>query len=119
MIKKESNNVARLRRHVRIRKNLSGTAECPRLSVFRSNSNIYVQLIDDVNGCTLAQASTLDKEVKEKHANKVAAKEVGTLIAKRAEKINIKDIVFDRGGYIYHGVVKEVAEAAREGGLNF
>ena len=98
---------------------LSGTAERPRLCVYRSNSNIYVQIIDDVAGNTLAQASTLDKEVKEKHSNKVAAKEVGTLIAKRATEKNIKEVVFDRGGYIYHGVVKEVAEAAREGGLEF
>ena len=119
MVSKTDRKKERVRRHIRVRNKISGTPERPRLSVFRSNSNIYVQLIDDVNGCTLAQASTLDKEVKEKHANKVAAKEVGTLIAKRAEQINIKDIVFDRGGYIYHGVVKEVAEAAREGGLNF
>lgn len=119
MVSKTDRKLERIRRHKRVRNKIAGTPERPRLSVFRSNSNIYVQLIDDVNGCTLAQASTLDKEVKEKHANKVAAKEVGTLIAKRAEQINIKDIVFDRGGYIYHGVVKEVAEAAREGGLNF
>ena len=119
MVSKTDRKLERIRRHKRVRNKISGTPERPRLSVFRSNSNIYVQLIDDVNGCTLAQASTLDKEVKEKHANKVAAKEVGNLIAKRAEKINIKDIVFDRGGYIYHGVVKEVAEAAREGGLKF
>jgi ribosomal protein L18 len=119
MVSKTDRKLERVRRHKRVRNRIAGTPERPRLSVFRSNSNIYVQLIDDVNGCTLAQASTLDKEVKEKHANKVAAKEVGTLIAKRAEQINIKDIVFDRGGYIYHGVVKEVAEAAREGGLNF
>ena len=119
MVSKTDRKLERIRRHKRVRNKISGTPERPRLSVFRSNSNIYVQLIDYVNGCTLAQASTLDKEVKEKHANKVAAKEVGNLIAKRAEKINIKDIVFDRGGYIYHGVVKEVAEAAREGGLNF
>ena len=119
MVSKTDRKLERVRRHKRVRNKIAGTPERPRLSVFRSNSNIYVQLIDDVNGCTLAQASTLDKEVKEKHANKVAAKEVGTLIAKRDEKINIKDIVFDRGGYIYHGVVKEVAEAAREGGLNF
>ena len=119
MVSKTDRKLERVRRHKRVRNKIAGTPERPRLSVFRSNSNIYVQLIDDVNGCTLAQASTLDKEVKEKHANKVAAKEVGTLIAKRAEQINIKDIVFDRGGYIYHGVIKEVAEAAREGGLNF
>ena len=119
MVSKTDRKLERVRRHKRVRNKIAGTPERPRLSVFRSNSNIYVQLIDDVNGCTLAQASTLDTEVKEKHANNVAAKEVGTLIAKRAEQINIKDIVFDRGGYIYHGVVKEVAEAAREGGLNF
>ena len=119
MVSKTDRKLERVRRHKRVRNKIAGTPERPRLCVFRSNSNIYVQLIDDVNGCTLAQASTLDKEVKEKHANKVAAKEVGTLIAKRAEQINIKDIVFDRGGYIYHGVVKEVAEAVREGGLNF
>ena len=119
MVSKTDRKLERVRRHKRVRNKIAGTPERPRLSVFRSNSNIYVQLIDDVNGCTLAQASTLDKEVKEKHANKVAAKEVGTLIAKRAEPLNIKHIVFDRGGYIYHGVVKEVAEAAREGGLNF
>ena len=119
MVKKTDRKMERARRHLRVRRKISGTQERPRLCVYRSNKNIYVQIIDDVAGKTLVSASTLDKEVKEKHANKVAAKEVGTLIAKRAEKINIKDIVFDRGGYIYHGVVKEVAEAAREGGLNF
>ena len=119
MVSKTDRKLERVRRHKRVRNKIAGTPERPRLSVFRSNSNIYVQLIDDVNGCTLAQASTLDKEVKEKHANKVAAKEVGTLIAKRAIEKNITEVVFDRGGYIYHGVVKEVAEAAREGGLNF
>ena len=119
MVSKTDRKLERVRRHKRVRNKIAGTPERPRLSVFRSNSNIYVQLIDDVNGCTLAQASTLDKEVKEKHANKVAAKEVGTLIAKRATAKNITNVVFDRGGYIYHGVVKEVAEAAREGGLKF
>ena len=109
----------RRRRHARVRNKISGTQDRPRLCVFRSNSNITVQIIDDVAGNTLVQASTLDKEIKEKHSNKVAAKEVGTLIAKRAAKKNIKDVVFDRGGYIYHGVIKEVAEAAREGGLQF
>ena len=119
MVSNTNRKLARERRHKRVRTKVSGTAERPRLCVNRSNANIRVQIIDDVNGVTLAQASTLDKEVKEKHANKVAAKEVGTLIAKRATEKNIKDVVFDRGGYIYHGVVKEVAEAAREGGLNF
>ena len=119
MVSQTDRKFERKRRHIRVRRKISGTAECPRLCVFRSNKGIYVQLIDDVAGNTLAQASTLDKEVKEKHSNKVAAKEVGTLIAKRATEKNIKEVVFDRGGYIYHGVVKEVAEAAREGGLEF
>lgn len=119
MVSKTNRNFERVRRHKRVRNKISGTAERPRLCVYRSNCNLYVQIIDDVAGNTLVQASTLDKEVKEKHSNKVAAKEVGTLIAKRAAEKNIKDVVFDRGGYIYHGVVKEVAEAAREGGLNF
>ncbi len=119
MIKKTDRKAERQRRHVRVRRKISGTAECPRLCVFRSNSNLYVQVIDDVKGNTLATASTLDKEVKTKHSNKEAAKEVGALIAKRALEKNIKTVVFDRGGYIYHGVVKELAEAAREGGLEF
>ena len=119
MIKKINRKLERVRRHVRVRRKISGTAECPRLCVFRSNSNLYVQIIDDVKQTTLAQASTLDKEVKTKHSNKEAAKEVGTLIAKRALEKNIKSVVFDRGGYVYHGVVKEFAEAAREGGLEF
>ena len=119
MVKKTDRKAERQRRHVRVRRKISGTAECPRLCVFRSNSNIYVQVIDDVKGVTLAQASTLDKEVKTKHSNKEAAKEVGALIAKRAIEKNIKEVVFDRGGYVYHGVVKELADAAREGGLEF
>ena len=119
MVKKTDRKAERQRRHVRVRRKISGTAECPRLCVFGSNSNLYVQLIDDVKGVTLAQASTLDKEVKTKHSNKEAAKEVGALIAKRAIEKNIKEVVFDRGGYVYHGVVKELADAAREGGLNF
>ena len=119
MITKTNRKVERERRHIRVRRKISGTAECPRLCVYRSNSNIYVQIIDDVAGNTLAQASTLDKEVKTKHSNKKAAKEVGALIAKRAIEKNIKSVVFDRGGYVYHGVVKELAEAAREAGLEF
>ncbi len=119
MIKKINRKLERERRHIRVRTKVSGTAMRPRLCVYRSNSNLYVQIIDDVAGNTLVQASTLDKEVKTKHANKEAAKEVGTLIAKRAIDKNIKEVVFDRGGYIYHGVVKELAEAAREGGLKF
>ncbi len=119
MITKTDRKAERIRRHKRVRRKISGTAECPRLCVFRSNSNLYVQVIDDVQGTTLAQASTLDKEVKTKKANKEAAKEVGALIAKRAIEKKIKTVVFDRGGYIYHGVIKELAEAAREGGLEF
>ncbi len=119
MISSINRKFARDRRHKRVRTKISGTPERPRLCIFKSNSNITVQIIDDVAGNTLCAASTLDKEVKEKHANKVAAKEVGTLIASRAAQKNIKEVVFDRGGYIYHGVVKELAEAAREGGLNF
>ena len=119
MITKTNRKAERERRHLRVRRKVSGTAECPRLCVYRSNSNLYVQVIDDVNRTTLAQASTMDKEVKTKHANKEAAKEVGALIAKRALEKNIESVVFDRGGYIYHGVVKELAEAARESGLKF
>ena len=119
MVKKTDRIAERQRRHARVRRKISGTSECPRLCVFRSNSNVYVQIIDDVKQTTLAQASTLDKEVKTKHSNKEAAKEVGALIAKRAIEKNIKEVVFDRGGYVYHGVVKELADAAREGGLNF
>ena len=119
MIKKTDRRLERDRRHKRVRRKISGTAECPRLCVFRSNSNLYVQVIDDVKAVTLTQASTLDKEVKIKHSNKEAAREVGALIAKRALEKKIETVVFDRGGYIYHGVVKELAEAAREGGLKF
>ena len=119
MITKTNRKMERARSHARVRRKISGTAERPRLCVYRSNTNLYVQVIDDVAGKTLVSASTLDKEVKTKYANKEAAKEVGALIAKRALEKNIKDVVFDRGGYIYHGVVKELAEAARNGGLNF
>lgn len=119
MISKTNRKLERNRRHLRVRRKISGTAECPRLCVYRSNSNLYVQIVDDVAGNTLAQASTLDKEVKIKYANKEAAKEVGALIAKRALEKNIKSVVFDRGGYVYHGVIKELADAAREGGLQF
>ena len=119
MITKTNRKAERERRHLRVRRKISGTAECPRLCVYRSNNNIFVQVIDDVKGNTLVQASTLDKEVKTKHSNKEAAKEVGTLRAKRALEKNIKTVVYDRGGYVYHGVIKEVAEAAREAGLEF
>ncbi|MBE5805892.1 MAG: 50S ribosomal protein L18 [Clostridiales bacterium] len=119
MITKINRKAEVKRRHIRVRRKISGTAECPRLCVYRSNNNLFVQVIDDVAGNTLVSASTLDKEVKIKHSNKEAAKEVGTLIAKRALEKNIKTIVFDRSGYVYHGVIKELAEAAREAGLEF
>ena len=119
MVSKTDRKLERARRHKRVRTKISGTAERPRLCVYRSNTNLYAQVIDDVAGNTLVSASTLDKEVKTKSANKEAAKEVGTLIAKRATEKNITEVVFDRGGYIYHGVVKVLAEAARENGLKF
>ncbi len=119
MVKKTDRKMERTRRHARVRRKISGTAERPRLCVYRSNTNLYVQIIDDVAEKTLVAASTLDKDVKTKHANKEAAKELGTLIAKKAADKKITTVVFDRGGYIYHGVVKELAEAAREGGLIF
>ena len=119
MVKKTDRKMERQRRHMRVRRKISGTAERPRLCVYRSNTNLYAQIIDDVAGKTLVSASTIDKEVKTKHANKEAAKEVGALIAKKAKANKIEEVVFDRGGYIYHGVVKELAEAAREGGLKF
>ena len=119
MVSKTDRKFERTRRHIRVRRKVSGTPECPRLCMFRSNSGIYAQIIDDTKGVTLVAASTLDKEVKTKHSNKEAAKEVGALIAKRAKDKKITDVVFDRSGYIYHGVVKELADAAREGGLNF
>ena len=119
MVKSIDRKMERDRRHLRVRKKISGTPERPRLCVYRSNHHLYAQIIDDVAGNTLVAASTLDKEVKNKHSNKEAAKEVGKLIAKRALDKKIETVVFDRGGYVYHGVVKELAEAAREGGLKF
>lgn len=119
MVKKTDRKMERNRRHLRVRTKISGTAERPRLCVYRSNANLYVQIIDDVAKNTLVSCSTLDKDIKTKYANKEAAKEVGAMIAKKALEKNIKSVVFDRGGYIYHGVVKELAEAAREGGLEF
>ena len=122
MANKLSKNQVRQRRHVRVRKKISGTSECPRLNVFRSLSNMYAQIIDDTTGKTLVSASTLDSEIKDKLAyggNKEAAKEVGKLIAQRAIEAGIKEVVFDRGGYIYHGRVQELADAAREAGLDF
>ena len=119
MVNKPDSNKARLKRHARVRAKISGTAECPRLDVFRSNSNIYAQLIDDVKGVTLAAASTVEKDFEGATGNKEAARKVGQLIAKRAAEKGITEVVFDRGGYIYHGRVKELAEGAREGGLKF
>lgn len=119
MVTKPDKNKARLKRHVRVRAKISGTPECPRLDVFRSSRHIYAQIIDDQNGVTLAAASTLDKGFEGIGSNKEAAKRVGLAIAKAATDKGIKDVVFDRGGYIYHGRVKELAEGAREGGLNF
>ncbi|MBQ5347601.1 MAG: 50S ribosomal protein L18 [Ruminococcus sp.] len=119
MINRPDTKKARLRRHKRIRGKISGTAERPRLCVFRSQKNIYAQIIDDVKGVTLVQASSLDKTITGNGGNKEAAKAVGKLVAERAAEKKITDVVFDRGGNIYHGRVKELAEGAREGGLNF
>ena len=119
MVSKTNRQLERARRHARVRNKISGTAERPRLCVFRSNTNIYAQIIDDVAGNTIVSASTLDKEIKTKKSNIEAAKEVGALIAKRAKAKKVETVVFDRGGYIYHGVVKALAESAREGGLKF
>lgn len=119
MISKIDRKAERKRRHIRVRRKISGTTSCPRLAVCRTNKNIIAQIIDDTEGKTLVYVSTLDKDVKTKKANKEAAKEVGALIAKKALEKNIKTVVYDRGGFVYHGVVKELAEAAREAGLEF
>ena len=119
MVNKADTNKARLNRHRRVRGKVTCTAERPRLNVFRSAKNIYAQIIDDVAGVTLAAASTLDKEFTGNGGNKEAAKQVGELIAKRAAEKGSTEVVFDRGGYIFHGRVKELAEGAREGGLKF
>ena len=120
MIKKVSRHEMRKIRHTRIRENLSGTSERPRLCVFRSNANIEAQIIDDVKGVTLVSASSLEKELNLKNGGNVeAAKVIGAEIAKRAKIAKINTVVFDRGGYLYHGRVKALAEAAREGGLEF
>ena len=119
MVNKADTNKARLNRHKRVRGKISGTAECPRLNVFRSTKNIYDQIIDDVKGVTLVAASSLDKEFNGNGGNKEAARKVGEMIAKRAAEKGISQVVFDRGGYIFHGRVKELAEGAREGGLKF
>ena len=118
MINKVSSNVTRQKRHLRIRQNIKGTADKPRLCVFRSNKQIYAQIIDDTTGKTLASASSLDKEIKVENGGNVnAATEVGTLVAKRALALKIEAVVFDRGGYLYHGRVKALADAARAAGL--
>ena len=119
MIKKFDKNAQRVKRHVRVRGKVSGTPERPRLNVFRSNANMYAQIIDDVNGVTLVAASTLEKDFEGAVGNKEAARKVGQLVAERAKAKGIEEVVFDRGGYVYHGRVAELAEGAREAGLKF
>lgn len=120
MVSKKDRNKSRLVRHLRIRKNLSGTSTLPRLDVYRSNANIYAQVIDDVKGVTLVSASSIDKELKLANGGNIeAAKAVGALVAKRALEKGIEAVVFDRGGYLYHGRVKALADSAREAGLKF
>ena len=119
MIKKPDTNVQRKKRHKRVRGKITGTPERPRLNVFRSEKHIYAQIIDDKNGVTLCAASSLEKDFKGSGSNKEGASIVGKHVAERAAEKGIENVVFDRGGYIYHGRVKELAEAAREGGLKF
>ena len=119
MIKRPNTNAQRLKRHKRVRAKISGTPEMPRLNVFRSEANIYAQVIDDVNGVTLASASSLDKAIEGYGGNVAAATAVGKLVAERAKAKGIDTVVFDRGGYVYHGRVAALAEGAREGGLKF
>ena len=119
MVKQPDKNKARMKRHLRIRNRISGTAACPRLSVYRSSKHIYAQLIDDVNGVTLAAASSVEKDFDMSGSNKEGAKKVGQLIGKRAIEKGIEEVVFDRGGYLYHGRVQELADGARESGLKF
>ena len=119
MIKRPDTRGQRIKRHNRVRGKISGTAERPRLCVFRSENNIYAQIIDDVAGNTLVSASTVEKDFEGKGGNCDAAKKIGALVAERALKKGIEEVVFDRGGYIYHGRVKALAEGAREGGLKF
>ena len=119
MIKRPDTNAQRLKRHRRVRGKISGTPERPRLNVFRSGTNIYAQIIDDVAGKTLVAASSLEKGFEGNGGNKEAARKVGKLIAERAQEKGISNVVFDRGGYIFHGRVQELAEGAREGGLKF
>ena len=119
MIKRPNTNAQFLKRHKRVRGKISGTPERPRLNVFRSEANIYAQVIDDVNGVTLVSASSLDKSFEGKGGNIEAARKVGQMVAERAKAKGIDTVVFDRGGYVYHGRVQALAEGAREGGLNF
>ena len=119
MINRPDTRSQRIKRHKRVRAKISGTPERPRLNVFRSATNIYAQIIDDVNGVTLASASSLDKAIEGYGGNVAAATAVGKLIAERAKAKGIENVVFDRGGYVYHGRVKALAEGAREGGLQF
>ena len=119
MIKRPDTNAQRKKRHLRVRSKISGTPERPRLNVFRSEKHIYAQIIDDINGVTLCSASSVEKDFEGLGSNKEAAKKVGKAVAERAAAKGIGNVVFDRGGYIYHGRVKELAEAAREGGLTF
>ena len=119
MVKIIDKNTSRIRRHKRVRSKITGTAECPRLNVFRSSQHIYAQVIDDVKGVTLAAASSTEKGFEGFGGNVEAAKKVGQMIAEKAKAAGITDVVFDRGGYVYHGRVAALAEGAREGGLNF
>ena len=119
MIKKQDSNKQRLKRHKRVRAKISGTPERPRLNVFRSEMHIYAQVIDDVNGVTLCSASSVEKAFEGPGSNKEAAKKVGKTVAERAKAKGITSVVFDRGGYVYHGRVQELADGAREGGLEF
>ncbi|KRM04902.1 MAG: 50S ribosomal protein L18 [Liquorilactobacillus ghanensis] len=118
LITKPDKNKTRQKRHIRVRGKISGTAKCPRLNVYRSNKNIYAQVIDDVAGVTLVSASTLDKEVSGNNKTEQAAS-VGEVVAKRAVAKGVKEVVFDRGGYLYHGRIQALAEAARQNGLDF
>ena len=119
MIKRPNTNAQRLKRHKRVRSKVFGTTERPRPNVFRTDKNIYAQVIDDVAGNTLVSASSLDKEIEGNGGNKAAARAVGKLVAERCKAKGIDTVVFDRGGYLYHGRVAELAEGAREGGLEF
>lgn len=119
MVTRKDSNAQRLKRHKRVRAKISGTAQCPRFCVYRSLKNIYVQIIDDTTGTTLVSASSVEKDFGNAGGNKEDAKKVGLIAAERALAKGISEVVFDRGGYIYHGRIKELADGAREGGLKF